>query len=726
MAKQLIKSQTFFATCAKGLVELLGEELQRLGATQIKLRAAGVSFYGDLALAYKICLWSRLASRVLFPIATFPAENPQALYIGVGQIDWELHLACDNTLAVDFTTIDSQIIHTQFGAQKVKDAIVDQFRARFNERPSVELIQPDVRINVHVQADVATVSIDLSGESLHKRHYREYGGEAPLKENLAAALLIRAGWEQIAAAGGTLVDLMCGSATLPIEAALIAGNIAPGLLRDYFGFLKWRGHDKKIWENLLQEANSVKREITSTFIGYDADPARIREGIQHVTKLALQHVIHLERRELAQVVTLQQWQKHPGLVIVNPPYGERLGEASELMYLYQRLGEVFRKHFLQWRGAIFTGNPELGKTMGLRAKKMYVFFNGAIPCKLLLFDVTEEYFVKTRSTVTKEIAAAPTVPRNDERHPSLQMFMDRVQKNNKHLQRWAEREHISCYRVYDADLPDYAIAIDRYSHCLHVQEYAPPKTIDPVKAQERLDNAVSVLPEIFGVNPENIFVKVKRRQKPSEQHRKLDQLERMLEIKEDEAKLLVNLSDYVDTGLFLDQRMTRAMIKKNVKGKHFLNLFCYTGSATVYAAIGGAASTTSVDMSAPYLQWAKKNMALNGFSEHRHHFIQADCVEWMKEEKRQYDVIYLEPPTFSNSKRMQEAFELERDQWELLSQAHRLLAPGGKLYFATNKHNFHLDLKVNALFKIRDLSKLTLPLDFKRRQAYHHCYLLEK
>ncbi len=384
----------FFATTPKGLELLLVDELRALGITTAAEKLAGVEFTATLAQAYQACLWSRLANRIILKLTTFPAATPEALYAGVRRIDWSKHLDPNNTLAVNFVSAQSNITHTLFGAQTVKDAIVDQFREEYDARPNVERMQPDLSINLYLHRDLATVGIDLSGDSLHRRSYRLAGGEAPLKENLAAAVLIRAGWPKIAAAGGMLLDPMCGSGTLLIEGALMAANIAPGLLRDYFGFLNWKQHQPEVWEELLHDAQTRADQgilTLPTIVGYDADPNAIRIAFENIERAGLLGHIHVEKRELAEL--MQKPNEKPGLIAVNPPYGERLGEIEDLQPLYTLLGTKFKEQFAGWNAAVFTGNPDLGKVMGLRAKKFYSLFNGTLPCKLLLFDIIPEKFI---------------------------------------------------------------------------------------------------------------------------------------------------------------------------------------------------------------------------------------------------------------------------------------------------------------------------------------------
>jgi len=386
---------TFFATTAKGMEDLLAAELRALGAVAVAPQRAGVSFAGGLETGYRACLWSRLGSRVLLPLATFAAPTPQALYEGVQRIRWWEHIDAHRTLAVDCATSHSAITHSHYAALKAKDAIVDQLREHSGARPSIDVTRPDVRVNLYLLNDRAVVSIDLSGDSLHRRGYRQRGTAAPLKENLAAAVLLLADWPQWAAAGAPFLDPMCGSGTLPIEAAMMAAQIAPGRDRSYFGFIGWRGHDPALWARLHEEA--AAREIRDPrrlppIHGYDAAAAAVRAALANVARAGLQRRVHIERRPLdAAAATAVQGHGRPaGIVVANPPYGERLGDQTQLGALYAALGDALRRRFTGWTGYILTGNRVLAKRIGLRAARRHILYNGAIECRLLVFPISTE------------------------------------------------------------------------------------------------------------------------------------------------------------------------------------------------------------------------------------------------------------------------------------------------------------------------------------------------
>lgn len=708
----------YFATAPQGVEPLLAAELLALGASRAHESRGGVAFDGPLAVAYRACLWSRTANRVLYLLASVPAPDADALYAGVRALAWEEHLDPDGTLAVDFAGSGAAITHSQYGAQRVKDGIVDRLRELTGRRPSVDRDTPDLRINVFVLKDTARIAIDLAGDSLHRRGYRVETVAAPLKENLAAALLLKAGWPALAAAGGGLLDPMCGSGTFAIEAALIAADRAPGLERTHWGCYGWRRHQPALWRELVLEAReraAAGRARLPAIVACDADPRAVRATLANVQAAGLAGGIHVERRELARA---EPPRGPAGLVIVNPPYGERLGEQEALRATYAELGDVLKARFGGWQVALFTGNPELGKRMGLRAHKANTFHNGPLPCQLLQFSVEPSAFVDREGADRRrrEAALARALA------GGADAFVNRLKKNLRTLGRWAAREGISCYRLYDADIPEYAVAVDRYGDWLHVQEYAAPATIPEATAAERLEQVMTVLPDTLGVAPEHIALKVRSRQKGSSQYTRQAEHGEFLEVREGPARLLVNLFDYLDTGLFLDHRITRALLGRLARGRHFLNLFAYTGAATVHAALGGARTTTSVDLSATYLDWAGRNLALNGCGGDAHRLVRADCLAWLEHARGRYGLIFLDPPTFSNSKRMSGTLDVQRDHVTLIRRAVALLEPGGELIFSNNHRRFRLDTAALADLAIEDISASTIPPDFARNPRIHRCW----
>ena len=741
---------------------ILTDELRTFGINNIKATMAGVAFQGDLETAYRACLWSRTANRILLVLSSFEVKTQEDLYNGVQQINWFEHINPEDTFAVSFSAKNSQAINnTHFGALKVKDAIVDQMRDTFQKRPSIDTERPNIRINVYLQGEQAQLSLDLSGESLHRRGYRDVNIRAPMKENLAAAMLLRCGWPEIAKHKGTLIDPMCGSGTLLLEAGMIAADYAPGLLRDYFGFIGWKKHDAECWKKLRMEALQRRKTGMDTLpiiVGFDQNKQTVKTALAHIANAGLQNKIHVERRDIEDAEPAESWKT--GLLICNPPYGERLGDEQETAELYKKFGESLKAHFLGWKAAMIISNPELGFRLGIRSQKPITLFNGALECKLLRLNIEESNFFipKARNQeerITKVLAINTakqpekesnarielqsenepnevSEDKNDERVGAVD-FANRLKKNFKKLSKWAKQNAITCYRIYDADLPEYAAAIDIYAGeqtWINVQEYEPPKTIDQHKADQRLAGLLSEIPQVLGVDNAQVFLKIRKKQRSTDQYEKHDDQGRFHIIEEGGCKLLVNFEDYLDTGLFLDHRPIRKLIQQQANNKRFLNLFAYTGSATVHAAMGGAKSTTTVDMSNTYIEWAKKNMALNK-NAGEHEFIQADCLDWLNTEaneadRRQYDLIFLDPPTFSNSKRMDDVFDIQNDHVQLIKNATALLADNGVLYFSTNFRRFKMELSALSDLSIEDISASTIPEDFLRNPRIHYCWKISK
>lgn len=725
-----------FATTPKAMEGILANEIEALGGQNVQQKLAGVAFKGDLAMAYKACLWSRTANRILLLLSSFEVKSQQDLYDGVKRIDWLEHMQPEDSLAVSFSSKNSPAINnTHFGAQKVKDAIVDQMRAKFNKRPSVDTNRPSLRINVYLHNETAQLSLDLSGESLHKRGYRDVSIAAPIKENLAAAILLRVGWPKMAAEGKSLLDPMCGSGTMLLEGAMMAADFAPGLLRDYYGFLGWKKHDSALWQSLLTNAQQ-RREIglakMPVIVGFDQDRRTVATALQHVENAGMQGKIHIEKRDIDDASVAESWPK--GLIACNPPYGERLGDELETAELYRRFGEVLKSRFGGWQAAMIISNPELGFRLGIRSQKPITLFNGALECKLLRLNIEDRAFFEPKAKSQQErIEQISRRVEAEQTDSQAEMFGNRLRKNLKKLSKWAKQNNVSCYRLYDADLPEYAVAVDIYESektWVNVQEYESPKTIDPAKANLRLAGAMSEIPKVLGIPKEQVFLKIRRKQKNTEQYEKQGDSGRFHVVSEGNCKFWVNFEDYLDTGLFLDHRPIRQLIQQQAQGKRFLNLFAYTGSASVHAVMGGAMSSVTVDMSNTYLDWAKRNFDLNGIRGD-HKLVRANCLQWLAEQaaakqKPQFDLIFLDPPTFSNSKKMDEAFDVQTDHVQLLKNAAALLAPNGVLYFSTNFRRFKMDHAALNELVIEDISAATIPEDFARDQKIHYCWRISR
>ncbi len=710
------KKYNLTASCAAGLEQLLSDEIERAGGTDIEQAKGLVTWQGTLEAAYRCCLWSRYGSRIFLTLATFPAPDEDALYQGALQLDWSQLMHLKNTFAVDCSLSSSAITHSRFAALRVKDALVDQFRDRYGERPSVSVERPDIRIRLYIYQDQATIALDLSGESLHRRGYRsDGGGVAPLKESLAAAIVSLSGWSADGPAETMLLDPMCGSGTLLIEAALIYGDVAPGLSRPHFGFVGWKEHDAALWQGLIDEA--VEREERGLekkwpqILGYDADPRAVALARKNIEKAGLDDRIVVKQGQLAHL-------RRPvarGLLVTNPPYGERLAEIDEAEQLHRALGRICKEELVGWNLGIFTSNPEFGDRMGIRWDASHRLYNGPINCRLFCGEVqaTEEQDFQWQ--MVSEQAPAEGVE-----------FANRLKKNAKKMLKWARKNGARCFRIYDRDLPDYNVSVDMYEKWIVVTEFAAPSTIDEQKATERFHQSLFQVRHLFGVRRDRVFLKTRRRQKGKAQYQKQASRKKMHVVREGDCFLLVNFFDYLDTGLFLDHRTIRLRIAKEISGKRFLNLFGYTGSASVHAAVGGAVSTTTVDLSTTYLDWARMNLALNGFGGLAHETVRADCMQWLQEARGEYDMIFVDPPTFSNTKKERRVFDVQEDHRKLIEQAMNRLAVDGVLIFSTNFRRFKMDESIEKYYALRNISRDSIPNDFARNKKIHQCWEIRK
>jgi len=726
----------FVATVPRGLADLLARELEALGAGQLRERNAAVQFSGTLGTGYSACLWSRTASRVLLQLAEFDAADSDAFHAQVRAFNWSAHIDPARTIACEFSGKHPTITHSHFGALRLKDGICDRLRDDTGTRPDVEPTRPAVRVHAHANGTRVTLALDLAGEGLHRRGYRTEAGEAPLRENLAAGVLLRARWPEAAERGAEFLDPMCGSGTLAIEAAMIAARRAPGLTRDYFGFLGWKGHDATLWQQLKSEAaQRALAQIPSIIRGSDIDQRALSIAAENAQRAGVCALLRFEHSAVEHVRALTD---EPGLICCNPPYGERLGDQAQARSAFAELGRALREHFAGWDAAILSAHADSARELRLRSYRVHELWNGAIPVRLLRIDLAapgSEDVALRRAQQQAEAAASAA---------GGQMFANRLEKNLKRLGKLAQRAQVSCYRLYDADMPEYSFAIDRYAEAatgtvhLHVQEYAAPASIELDAARRRRREALSSLPAALHIPPQRIHLRLRRRQSGAEQYQRQAVAamsaneQRTLTVEEGGLQFLVNLDDYLDTGLFLDHRLTRARLRERAAGARFLNLFCYTASATVYAASGGARSTLSVDLSNSYLDWAAQNFKLNGLDPALHRLERADCREWLRtaaaataragSSAAAFDLIFLDPPTFSNSKRMQGVLDVQRDHPELIEQCMRLLAPGGLLLFSTNAQRFRPDAALEQQWQVKDISARMLPFDFERNPRIHRCF----
>ena len=756
---------SLYVTCPKGLEYILNDELKDLLGKDTKVHPSGVEISADQAALSRISLWSRIANRVLLTLGETRKADRTGVYELAFGIPWENYLNPEEPYWISAFGQRGNIKHSGFGAQVVKDAVNDYFRQLEQQPPYIDKSRAKQVVQLSISQRIA-LSLDLSGRSLHRRGYRLEGEKAPLKENLAAALLYRSGWPSklmsqlgelstIETLEGNLFDPMCGSGTLVIEAAMMAMDLAPGLLDPDFSFLYAPWFDKQVWVDELSRAQQRavlgKRRWQGSLRGTDNNPEAIRAARRNLARAGLDRWVEFTKGDATTMEpppgSKASLQSGRCLLICNPPYGERLGDELKLRSLYQNFGRQLKAQFGGWQASIFTANKFLAKELGMQIKKQYKFHNGSLPATLYLYEIFDRIAVNSNESFdagrleAEGVAKIP--PSSTEQHRRVfskqaQMFANRLKKNKKHLERWIKKEALQAYRIYDADLPEYAVAIDCYGDYACIQEYAPAKHIDPEKANQRVLDVLEVVESILELPQQHIFLKQRQKQKGSGQYQRFQHLQKEAVVEEYGCKLKINLSDYLDTGLFLDHRPMRKYIQDNASGKSFLNLFCYTASASVHAAVGGAVQTTNVDLSNTYLSWAKKNFELNnllgkpghelgsGNETDKHQFIKSDVLKWLTLGRSRFDIIFLDPPTFSNSKAMESSLDLQKDHVELICKAMIRLNVGGLLIFSSNYRRFKLSGRLYDEFDITEKTAFSLPKDFARKRAHQSWFICHR
>ena len=686
--------------CPKGCEDALGEEVRSLDVEVVDVRPTAVHARGTLQDGYRLCLWSRVASRVLLPLVELEAEDDTALYDALRGVAWWEHFDATQTFAIGSSQAPKSPFPSHYWVQRAKDAIVDSFRDHAGTRPSIDKRDPAIRFHLHIGEAHHELALDFSGEGLHRRGYRQAGGKAPLKENLAAAILYLAGWPQAARQGLTLMDPTCGSGTFLIEGALMATNCAPGLLRERFGFERWLRHDAAAFAAERDAALTARKaECPARIVGCDASEKALSYVRDNLAAAGVEQHVSLAVQELSAVKKPSEG----GILVCNPPYGHRLGDEGTLFLFYQSLGDTLKRSFDGWTAYVFAAHGGNLKHLGLRPTRRHVLYNGSIECRLVEIPV--------RGVAGGDPAKAPGWRKPSEK---AQMFANRIKKNKKKWGRWAKRSGIECYRIYDADIPEYNVAVDRYQSKAVVHIFQKERDADDDRAKQRVQDVLMTLPEALGIDPDDLIVKVRRKFDEGDQYARISQQEAEIIVSEGDLRFVVNLEDRIDTGLFLDHRAVRAYAAEHCKGKRMLNLFAYTCSVSVGAAVGGAKQTTSVDLSNTYLDWGKKNFVANSLDPAKHRFIRDDATRWMARDRNSYDWIFINPPTFSRSKMSKGDFNIHKDHKSLIENAMRSLDKKGELVFTTHARAFELDGAITTRFQVEDVTKQFVPPDFTR------------
>ncbi|WP_281653875.1 bifunctional 23S rRNA (guanine(2069)-N(7))-methyltransferase RlmK/23S rRNA (guanine(2445)-N(2))-methyltransferase RlmL [Eggerthella sinensis] len=758
-----------FASCLSGLEAPLAEELKRLGIKRVRPLGGGVAFFCDVRHALSACLWSRLASRILVVVGRVNAGDANLLYEGVRRLPWEDVIAPGASMAVTAHGMNEELRNTRFTALKVKDGVCDRLREARGERPDVDAASADATVDVRIREGRATISLDLSGESLYHRTYLtpDDGPDAPLSCALSAGLLALSGWRQRGSRGEACVDPACGDGFLVVEAASAACDLAPGLTRERWGFFGWAQSEPEAWNELIDDADErFERGLTSAVAPGAAegpasappDPLYVRFAGASTSSPAIARArTHAKRAGLRQAVSIElaDAQNVDGLVervcaaAGKVRGGEEMactvasvllsGERSQSDARAQAEAATFvRAASAAPAGSTFAvaGGDGVEARFGSAPIVRATLGHDRVATEALVFDKPPMQAV----TVIVPDSAGGAEHVVEVLEPASEQFAARLRKTAKERRKWAKREGVSCYRVYDADLPDYAVAIDVYPGAgdaegnlyLHIAEYAAPSTIDPGKAQRRYDDVLALAPVVLGVRPDHVFSKVRRRDKGGSQYRDSGRRSYVTQVEEDGYRFEVDLAGYLDTGLFLDHRLTRELVGAKAQDKRFLNLFAYTGTASVHAAAGGARTTATVDLSQTYLDWAARNMAANGFEGPEHTFERGDVMAWITEARRtgrRFDLVFVDPPTFSNSKAMgKRTWDVQRDHVELLIGVSRLLSEEGEAVFSCNLRSFKPDEEELAKYGVRieDITAQTIPHDFERNPRIHKCYLVKR
>lgn len=733
-------------TCADGLENALLIELSTLNISGTKLRTGRISSCVSLYDFYQICLYSRVASRIMLPLGEYYFKKqthldkkteiiddiPQVLYTYTKTIDWKQFLNIDHTFLVRVSVDKRVSVNQQFTTLRVKDAIADYFTQNTGKRPSVDNKNPDFIIYVHIGLDMAEISLDLSGGSLHRRGYRVVNTNAPLKENLAAALLYECGWHT--KNFDILIDPMCGSGTFITESLLMYLNYPVGI-HNTFGFYQLPQHDKKLWQQCQEKAqeefnNNLNMPLPKIY-AFDADIKAIKSTHKNIHASALQQI----KEHLLDSLTIlcQPLYKLPAtlqkipqsstpLIITNPPYGERLSDYDLIKPLYQGLGIMLKESGINLYVSILANKIEQADAIPIQNPKTIKCYNGALPVYFrqgYIYNNAQTYLLDNFQK--KEIQLPDNIMDEKIKSQSVE-FANRIQKNIIQLKKQAKKEQVSNLRIYDADLPNFNMAIDIYGNFVHIQEYAPPKTVQEEIAKLRFSVALFIVRQILNVNKEQVFIKTRKKQSGNNQYSKQNSQGKKYIVQENNAYFFVNFTDYLDTGLFIDHRNMRQIIKSQSKNKMVLNLFAYTCTASVHAALADAKKVVSVDLSENYLQWGKENFALNGLIVEDDCFVCADVFEWIKNSSDKYDLIFIDPPTFSNSKKFKGSFDVQRDHVSLINRAMNRLNAEGVVYFSNNFTRFVLSEELKKRYDVVNITPKTTGFDFK--SSLHQSYAI--
>jgi 23S rRNA (guanine2445-N2)-methyltransferase / 23S rRNA (guanine2069-N7)-methyltransferase len=726
------------ATAASGTEAVVKRELEALGYAARTVSPGRLLFRGDASAICRTNLWLRVGERVLIQMRTFAATDFGTLFDVTAAVAWEEWLTRDAEFPVSGRSHRSQLSSVPACQKIVKKAIVERLR-RAHRTDDLPETGPRCAIEVSLRDDIATLTLDTTGVGLHKRGYRRLVGEAQLRETLAAAMVKLSYWRP----GRVLVDPFCGTGTIPIEAALIGRNIAPGINRE-FTAESWPALDARIWKQAREDARDQQRPpLTERLLGYDTDSDVLSLARYHAEQAGVAADIHWQQRQFSELRSKADY----GCIITNPPYGERMGDDAEIIALYRTFPLVLRR-LPTWSHYILSSRPDLEGLVGQKADRRRKLYNGPLECTFYQFHgpkpdnnigrlppLCGEGWGGGEQPTDSTPATSPSPPKPAPAFGGLKTsaarqaeeFANRLRHRARHLRRWPKRG-ITCYRLYERDVPDVPLVVDRYEDALHIAEFARPHDRSPAQHADWLDLMAGTAAKTLEVPRDRVFVKHRDRQRGADQYGRVDHREARFVVEEGGLKFIVNLSDYIDTGLFLDHRLTRQMVGEAAGGKRFLNLFGYTGSFSVYAAAGDAATTTTVDKSATYVDWARENLAINSFSDPPHRVIRRDIRAFFDglSPNDVWDLAVVDPPTFSNTKGMEVDWDVQLHHAPMLQELAPHLSPGGVVIFSTNFRRFKLDeAELASDYAIRDITRQTIPEDF-HNERIHKCWRLTR
>lgn len=737
----------FYMTCPAHCEELLRKEVEEAGGVDIKVRIRAVTFGGTGEVGYRLCLYSAYGNALYRILAEGHAEGKEDIARLAAEVAWEEVFSEEASFSVTCKLASNNrtaITDSRYGALLLKDCVCDRFRDVCGRRPSVHTARPDVKLHLQIVHAHAMICVNWSGETLNRRGYRPAGVEAPLKENTAAAVIARCR-KQLSAAE-FVVDPMCGSGTLLIEAAMAESGIPAGLLRSRrsrgFGFQTLKDFDRGLWDRLRAEAekavsdrsrNAGQRQIR--YFGFDIDRRAAEAARQNVAAAGLSDRIVIRQADfhtLTAAAFPDDWDPEKTCLVVNPPYGERLGDKATVPELYRDFGHLLREVFPGAVACVLCGDASLAAAVGLKAAKTAPFRNGALETVLAVYPIfSESQRNASRSAGESKLSA---IHSGEALSEGSRMFVNRLKKNRKEWEKTAVSRTTSVFRLYDADMPEYNASVDIYipvtgddcSPRIYLSEYQPPSSVSEESRRKRLNEMIDGLLSFFKTDRRHLYLRTRFRQKNGEVYEKLGTRSELYVIAEEGLRFEVNLSDYLDTGLYPDHRPLRRILRREAAGKRFLNLFSYTATASVCAAAGGAVRVVSVDASARYLETGKRNFELNGFSPESAVWIRSDVMKFLKEDTAVFDLIYLDPPTFSNSKSARDDFDLQTIQGELIDLCMKRLVKGGVLYFSNHFRKFVPDERMTEKWRPEEMTEATLDPDFRRNRKIHRCWRFVK